>query len=70
MLDTTRWGAYGLQGGQYRERQGGDLDGAPDDVGHDKHQHAQLYQSARSLVVQETYVLTCHLRRLYGGRRS
>ena len=34
--------AGGLQGGEDGQRQGGDLDGAAHDVGHDEHEHAQL----------------------------
>ena len=34
-----------LECGEDRERKGGDLDGAADDICHDEHEHAQLLQS-------------------------
>jgi hypothetical protein len=44
----------GLQGREDGEREGGDLDGAADDVRHDEHEHAQL----RGLVLRCTDVGT------------
>ena len=61
---------YGLQSREDGQRQGGYLDGASDEVGDDEHGESNLRGSAVMSAALSQCLLTCHRRRLYGGRRS
>lgn len=62
---------YRLESRKNGQREGGDLDGTPDDIRDDEHKHAQLVHIRLLLLGTTVQVAhTCHLFRLYAGLRT
>lgn len=56
--------ARSLESGEDGEGEGGDLDGAADNICHEEHEHAQLSGVSKVVVCAGESMRACHLRRL------